>query len=742
MRARGDPATRMQAAHKAIAMHYALNLRTFFYSHYFYLGLRFAAGLVGVTLITLQFADLATAMTVCIGALCTALMDMPSPLRHKFNEMSASVLLCSAVTLLVSLCAPYHWLLMTVLVIVSFAACMMVVYGRKSMPLQLATLFIMTMSMEHTLTVSQSFVHTGLFTLGALAYLAYAMAVSWVLRHRIKQQVLAEALFELAAYIDIKAEFYDTRVHLNEQFNRLVRHQSLLADRQQAARDLILRSHNNAKDAVVVQVHVCMLDLYELILSTHTDYAQLRTHLADSPVMQTLHDLARKAARDIESVAYDVTRKKASYPEIHYEPELAAIEAELAAIQQRIERGEPQQEALAVLRAQRNKIRAIIRMIGELHQASQKPYDATPFWADADMGPFLSQQKYELRMLLSHLRWNSPIFRFSLRVAMAISVGLAVAAWLPYAAHSYWIVLTIVIILKPSFSMTKQRRSDRIIGTIIGCVITALIIKFVQQPALIWTALVLATVATPTFIYLRYRYAAISVSVMILLQMHLLAPGNHDLIVERLIDTFIGAAVATAFSFVLANWEYQSVPRLVREVLQVNLRYMQASFDLLQGKGQDDFAYRIERKRLMDSLAALSSALVRMLDEPSSKQRAVEDINLFIVQNYLLMAHVAALRAIVRRHTREMPVAAFNAMLAESHDQVVEVLAAAHDAAGQAGEHALMSASTLSAQTAAAQAAALVPWSGWPLVQRRIRLLQADAVQIIVHRAAILRDIA
>ncbi|MRW93419.1 FUSC family protein [Duganella sp. FT80W] len=726
-------------------MHYALNLRTFFYSHYFYLGLRFAAGLVGVTLITLQFAGMATAMTVCIGALCTALMDMPSPLRHKFNEMSASVLLCGFVTLLVSLCAPYHWLLMTVLVLVSFAACMMVVYGRKSMPLQLATLFIMTMSMEHSMTVRESFIHTGLFTLGALAYLAYAMGISWILRHRIKQQVLAEALFELAAYIDIKAQFYDTRYNLSEQFNRLIRHQSLLADRQQAARDLILRAHNNAKDAIVVQVHVCMLDLYEQILSTHTDYAQLRLHLADSPVLKALHDLAYKTARDIESVAYDVTRKKASWPEISYEPELDAIEAELASLQQRIDAGQPQHEALAVLRAQRNKIRAIIKMVGELHSASQKAYDTTPFWADADMGPFLSQQKYELRMILSHLRWDSPIFRFALRVAMAISAGLAVAAWLPYAAHSYWIVLTIVIILKPSFSMTKQRRSDRIIGTVIGCVITALVIRYLDYPALILAVLVLATVATPTFIYLRYRYTAIAVSIMILLQMHLLAPGNNDLIMERLIDTFIGAAVATAFSFVLANWEYQTLPRLVSEVLQTNLRYMQASFDLLQGKGKDDFAYRIERKRLMDALAALSSALMRMLDEPSSKQRAVEDINLFIVQNYLLMAHVAALRAIVRRHPHEIPVDALNAMLAESHDQVVEVLTQAlapHGDAGQAGEDALMSAATLSAQTAAARAAALVPWSGWPLVQRRIRLLQADAVQIITHRAAILRDIA
>ncbi|MTV38823.1 FUSC family protein [Duganella radicis] len=730
-------------------MHYALNLRTFFYSHYFYLGLRFAAGLVGVTLITLQFADMAIAMTVCIGALCTALMDMPSPLRHKFNEMSASVLLCGAVTLLISLCAPYHWLLMTMLVVISFGACMMVVYGRKSMPLQLATLFIMTMSMEHSMTARESFIHTGLFTLGAVAYLAYAMGISWILRHRIKQQVLAEALFELAAYIDIKADFYDTRYNLTEQFNKLIRHQSLLADRQQASRDLILRAHNNTKDAIVVQVHVCMLDLYELILSTHTDYAQLRVHLVDSPVLKTLHDLAYKAARDIESVAYDVTRKKASYAEISYEPELDAIEAELGAIQQRISEGKPQQEALAVLRAQRNKVRAIIKMIGELHQASQKVYDTTPFWADADMGPFLSQQKYEFRMILSHLRWDSPIFRFSLRVAMAISAGLLIGAWLPYSAHSYWIVLTIVIILKPSFSMTKQRRRDRIVGTVIGCVITALILKFLSYPAFILGALVLSTVAMPTFVYLRYRYAAVAVSVMILLQMYLLAPGNENLIMERLVDTVVGAVVATAFSFVLANWEYQSLPRLVRGVLDVNLRYMQVSFDLLQGKGKDDFAYRIERKRLMDSLAGLSSALARMLDEPSSKQRAVEDINLFMVQNYLLMAHVAALRAILRRHTKELPAGQLNAMLAESHEQVVEILthalaphnAAAREAAGQAGEHALMSASTLSAQDAAAAAAALVPWSGWPLVQRRIRLLQADAVKIIVHSEAILRDV-
>jgi uncharacterized membrane protein YccC len=171
-------------------------------------------------------------------------------------------------------------------------------------------------------------------------------------------------------------------------------------------------------------------------------------------------------------------------------------------------------------------------------------------------------------------------------------------------------------------------------------------------------------------------------------------------------------------------------------VLDVNLRYMQASFDLLQGKSRNDFPYRIERKRLMDSLASLSSALVRMLDEPARMQRAVEDINLFIVQNYLLVAHVAALRAILRRHTKELPTASVNAMLSESHDQVVRILTRA---LAPQGNTAMMMAAPAAAPSTDGTS---VPWSGWPLVQRRIRLLQADAVKIIVHSEAIVRDVA
>jgi uncharacterized membrane protein YccC len=213
-------------------MQYALSLRTFVFSHYFYRGLRVGSGVIGLTLLALALADLPTAMTVSIGALCTSLMDLQSPLRQKFNEMLAAALLTALVSLVVSLCAPVRGLLYLAVVLVSFLASMMVAYGRKTMPLQFAALFIMTLSMQGGLTAGQALLHSALVLAGGLGYLGFSMLVSWLLQRRVKQQVLAEALYELGRYVAAKAKFYDVHVPLHRCFTLLVRQQAVLAERQ------------------------------------------------------------------------------------------------------------------------------------------------------------------------------------------------------------------------------------------------------------------------------------------------------------------------------------------------------------------------------------------------------------------------------------------------------------------------------------------------------------------------------
>jgi uncharacterized membrane protein YccC len=708
-----------QQSLQAEPMHYALAPRTFLFSHYFYTGLRIATGIVGLTFLTYAVADLPAAMAVAIGALCTSLMDLPSPLRHKFNEMLAGVLLCSLVALLVSLCSPVPWLLRTVIVLVSFLASMMVVYGRKAMPLQFVALFVMMLSSEEAASPLQALHQGALFLAGGAGYMAYAMVVVWIMQRRLKQQVLAEALYELAAYTNIKAGCYDIANPLPAQMEKLVRQQSVLAERQQASRDLILRGKPAPDEAVLVQVHYAMFDLYELVLSTHTDYVLLRQHFADGAVLPLLGDLIGKAARDIESVAYAMTRGRPSRQTIDYRDELRLLAEALRALPP----GEGEAaEAQAVLRATSNKIRETIATIAQLHEASLAPRGPLPMVAGADLTPFLTQQRYSLGILVSNLRWTSPTFRYALRVAMAISVGLLSAEWLPYKTHGYWIALTIAVILKPSFSITRQRRADRLIGTLIGCLLTAVILHFVHAPAVLFGFLFVATAAGPTFLYVKYRYTAIAASMQALLLIGLTVPHGGSAIGERLLDTLLGTLIATFFSYVLPSWEYQDLPRLVKAVLDANRKYVDAAAALLLGPAGDDFRYRVSRKQFMDSLATLSAALGRMLDEPAAKQRAAAELNRFTVQNYLLVAHMAALRLLLQRYAEDMPRAEVDAALSRAFSGVRASLGAAPELADTAP-------AMLPARSA--------DWAGWEPLRRRLRLLEQDAAQVGLSSAAL-----
>ncbi|CAG2152695.1 FUSC family protein [Cupriavidus plantarum] len=651
-------------------MEYAHDPRTFLFSHYIYRGLRSATGVIGITLLAMQVMDLPSAMVVSIGALCTSLMDLPSPLNHKFNEMLASVLLCTGVALIVALAVPFPRVMPFVLVAVTFFAGMLTVYGNKTMSLQFSALFVMTLTVNEEFVVRKAIEHTALFGAGATAYLIYAMAVSWITEQRTRQQILAEALYEISGYLEIKSAFYDAGNDFDEQFNRLVRQQMVVAERQQAARDLVLRGNKTLHDGLLVQVHLRMLDLYEYVLSTNTDYQMLRQTFGGTPVLDLLRDLVRKMSQDVEDIAFDVTRGRPSYATVDYAPTIKRVEEEIAQLRHH----HIPAAAMTALSDTLDMIKGAITLIGQLHEASRTPVEPAKVLPGSDMTPFLTRQKYEFGVIRDNLNWRSPAFRFSLRITMAVAVGLWIGDHLPYASHGYWILLTIVVILKPNFSMTKQRYNDRLIGTLIGCIISVVILRFVHDPLLLLGVLFLALVASATFVTIKYRYTAIAACVQVLIQINLLAPGSQTVVVERLIDTVIGGVVASIFSFVLPSWEYRAIPKLVESVLQANRRYIAATRDLLLRKSSDDYAYRVQRKQFMDSLSALISSFQRMLDEPRSRHRAVDNLNRFILQNYLVAAHIAAARIQVRQHYAELDLPAAEAAVAEATDAATRSL--------------------------------------------------------------------
>lgn len=657
-------------------MQYALDRRTFWFSHYLYTGLRTSSGILLIALLALWLLSPLLAIATAFGAFAMALVDQVGPWHTKMREMVVSLLLNTGASLGVGLLTGSPWTQAVFTVVLAFASGFLLLYGKRGMPVQFAMLLAMTLSMVHVderpdaLWVSLSLGG------GGLLYMVYALCVGWVQQPRLKQQVLAECLFELAHYFDIKRGFYERHVNLDQQFTKLIRKQVQLSEKQQGARDLVLQRRQGPDDARLIQIHLAMLDVYEQILSTHADYAALHRHFGQHEVLLFLRDLIDKAMRDIEAVAYAVTRDRPSESPVSYVAEQRAIEFDLHALtQQGID---PQ--ALVLLRSTYYKILETATRIRALHLATrQRPEQLPPL----NLGLFVSRPRIGLDMLRSNLSMESPIFRYALRTGMAVAVAQLLAQVLPYASHAYWIMLTIVIILKPTYSMTRKRRQQRLLGTAIGCVLAIGILQLVHKPLALLLVLYLSLMTSSTFMQIRYMYssAAATVTVLVLLQLTTQG-GGTQMVLERLTDTALGVLIATAFSHVFPNWERQSLPGQLRRLFGSARRYLEESRALLLHDLAQDQAYRLARKQFLDEIAGVNAALLRMLDEPRRRQQGVTEVNRLLVRIYLIASHVAGLRMLLRRHPDFQQSRAYQQLVDAALREAVHHLAMADQATG------------------------------------------------------------
>ena len=127
------------------------------------------------------------------------------------------------------------------------------------------------------------------------------------------------------------------------------------------------------------------------------------------------------------------------------------------------------------------RLRNSARIVDRLADHTAASPDARPTDAlriNKSLTRFISRQEFRFGLLTSNLRLDSPHFRYALRVTAAAAIAMTLGSnWLSpeFSAHSYWIMLTIVIIMKPGFALTRQRNGWRLMGTLLGCICALLL---------------------------------------------------------------------------------------------------------------------------------------------------------------------------------------------------------------------------------------------------------------------------
>src|SRR5690606_2745198 len=196
--------------------------------------------------------------------------------------------------------------------------------------------------------------------------------------------------------------------------------------------------------------------------------------------------------------------------------------------------------------------------------------------------------------LRENLTIKSNLFRHSLRMAIVMGIGYAVSLTFDVGTHSYWILLTIMVILKPGFGLTKERNLQRLIGTIIGGLIGALLLLTVKDETSLFILLLLFMVATFSLMRVNYVVSVIFMTPYVLILFSFLGVNTLSILQERIIDTLIGSGLAFLSSYViLPSWESVQVYGTMRKLLIANYQYIAQALKIIAGQPPTITEYKL-----------------------------------------------------------------------------------------------------------------------------------------------------
>ncbi len=158
----------------------------------------------------------------------------------------------------------------------------------------------------------------------------------------------------------------------------------------------------------------------------------------------------------------------------------------------------------------------------------------------------MRSERFVEQLIGGRIAWE-----FTVRLMLCTGVAAVISEVLPLA-RSYWVVLTVGIILKPDYGSVFARAVQRGVGTVIGAVLGAVIL--ITVPYGPWLLLPFGVLAAllPYGKARNFGLAATFLTPFVVLLIDLLDTAGWHLALDRLVDTAIACAVVLIVGY--APW--------------------------------------------------------------------------------------------------------------------------------------------------------------------------------------------
>src|SRR2546430_8629448 len=151
--------------------------------------------------------------------------------------------------------------------------------------------------------------------------------------------------------------------------------------------------------------------------------------------------------------------------------------------------------------------------------------------------------------------------------------------------RSYWIPMTIVLVLKPEFAVTFTRGVLRVTGTILGLLLATALFHFL--PIHVATEIIMIGVFTFLMRWIgpaNYGVFAVMISALVVLLLTINGVSPKEVILARGLNTAVGGVLALLAYLAWPTWERSRVGDNVAAVARAYGKYFFAGAKACHGK--------------------------------------------------------------------------------------------------------------------------------------------------------------
>ncbi len=535
-------------------------LRSFFYSQYFSDGLRITIGVLIPAMILAQFDMLDAGVSMSLGALAVSIVDIPGPVAQKRNAMLICNL-CIFIVAIVTGFARFNLFTLGVEVtLFSFVFSMFTIYGTRAAFVGTGSLLVMILVMDKAVNPNEVLSFSAVILAGGIWYMLFSLVFFGIRPYRAAQQTLGENIADIAKFLRIKAAFYLQDTDIDDNYRKLVSQQIHVSQHQDAVREILFKSRilvreSTSPSRVLVLTFVDLVDMYENIMATHYDYADLREKFESTGILTDIAKILNHMADEVANAGYIVlSNSKYKHP-VDFLPELEQLKLKIDTLGDN-----PKEVSNLVLKKILVNLRDMNQKITNIYNyySSASAKTLSENQRKIEYSKFVTHQDYAPHIFTDNLSFKSAAFKHALRVALVCLIGFITAKTMSHGKHSYWILLTIIVILKPGFSLSKQRNYQRLIGTICGGLIGIGIIIFIPDKTIEFVFMVFFMLGCYSFQRLNYVVSVLLMTPYILILFNFL--GVNNILAERISDTIIGSVIAFIASYLIfPSWEFEQI---------------------------------------------------------------------------------------------------------------------------------------------------------------------------------------